>query len=60
MDIDTTLNAQGKWKQIGDTILLNFPTYFDNIWHKYLISQNGDTLTPIRLKEVTNYVRNYN
>jgi len=57
MNTDTTLNAQGKWRQSGDTIFLNFPTHFENHWHKYIISSNNDTLTPVRSKEVTRYIK---
>jgi hypothetical protein len=57
MDTDTTLNALGNWRRSGDTIFLNFPTYFENHWHGYLISHNRDTLIPLRSKEVARYIK---
>ncbi len=57
MDSGVTLNSEGAWKRSGDTVFFNFPTYFSNISHAYLIKKGSDTLFPVRSHEVTCFVK---
>jgi hypothetical protein len=57
MDVDTSLNAQGKWYVHSDTLFMNFPTYFLDSWFTYTISKKKDSLFSTNENQSTYYQR---